>query len=121
MAPRQVLMNVFFEQLLTFMQELSAMYPDDPDFSIGITYFRMMKSINPISIPTFMYESASAYDSEILTKNEKFFLDHSFGDDVDFNLLSKLKQYVKTMSPTSKEHVWTYIQNLYRLAKAIVG
>jgi hypothetical protein len=117
-------MDTFFDQLLTFLGELKEMYPDDPDFPLGITSVRMMRPVNPAMIPTFFYDSAKAFESEILSKNEKFFLDHSFGEfgsDVDFNVLAKLKQYVSTMSPTSKENVWTYIQNLFKLSKAITA
>lgn len=124
MAPRKVLMDTFFDQLLTFLGELSAMYPDDPDFALGITSIRMMRPVNPGLIPSVFYDSAKAFESEILSKNEKFFLDHSFqefGGGVDFNLLSKLKQYVQSMSDSSKTNVWVYIQNLYRLSKAISG
>ena len=123
MAPRKILMDTFFDQLLTFLGELKEMYPDDPDFPLGITSVRMMRPVNPAMIPTFFYDSAKAFESEILSKNEKFFLDHSFGEfgaDVDFNLLSKLKQYVQNMSQTSKDSVWVYVQNLYRLSKALV-
>jgi hypothetical protein len=124
MAPRNILMNHFFDQLLTFMKELSEMYPSDPDFPLGITSVQMIKTMNPSMGPSLFYDSAKAFESEILSKNEKFFLDHSFGEfgnDVDFNLLAKLKQYVATMSPTSKVNVWTYVQNLYKLSKAIIG
>ena len=117
-------MNHFFEQLLTFMNELSEMYPSDPDFPLGITSVRMVKVANPSMGPSLFYNSSKAFESEILSKNEKFFLDHSFGEfgsDVDFNVLAKLKQYVSTMSPTSKENVWTYVQNLYKLSKAITA
>jgi len=120
--PRSILLNIFIDQLLGFMGELKDMYPSDPDFSLGITSIRMMKSVTPGLIPKYFYDSANQFESEILSKNEKFFLDHSFGEfgnDVDFNLLAKLKQYVSGMSQTSKDNVWTYIQNLYKLAKTI--
>ena len=122
MAPRKVLIDTFFDQLLVFLGELKAMYPDDHDFPLGITSVRMMRPVNPAMISTVFYDSAKAFESEILSKNEKFFLDHSFGEfgaDVDFNILSKLKQYVQNMSPESKANVWTYVQNLYRLSKAL--
>jgi hypothetical protein len=115
-------MNAFLDQLLGFMGELKEMYPSDPDFSLGITTIRMMKTVNPGMISTFFYDSAKQFESEILSKNEKFFLDHSFGEfgnDVDFNLLAKLKQYVEGMTPNSKENVWTYVQALYKLARAL--
>lgn len=120
--PRSVLLNVFIDQLLAFMGELKEMYPSDPDFSLGITSVRMMKSVTPSLIPKYFYDSAKQFETEILSKNEKFFLDHSFGEfgsDVDFNLLAKLKQYVSGMSQNSKDNVWTYVQNLYKLAKSI--
>ena len=117
--PKPVLVNAFIEQLLTFMNELKEMYPADPDFSLGITSIRMLKNVNPSMIPKYFYDSAKEFESEIVSKNEKFFLDHSFGNDFDFDLLSKLKQYVSGMSPTSKDNVWTYVQNLYKISKVI--
>ena len=117
--PKPVLVNAFIEQLLTFMNELKEMYPADPDFSLGITSIRMLKNVNPSMIPKYFYDSAKEFESEIVSKNEKFFLDHSFGNDFDFDLLSKLKQYVAGMTPTSKDNVWTYVQNLYKISKVI--
>ena len=120
--PRSVLVNAFFDQLLVFMGELKEMYPSDPDFSLGITSVRMIKLVNPGIMFKYFYESAKQFEDEILSKNEKFFLDHSFGefgDNVDFNLLAKLKQYVAGMSQNSKENVWTYVQALYKLARAL--
>ena len=120
--PRSVLVNAFFDQLLVFMGELKEMYPSDPDFSLGITSVRMIKVVNPGIMSKYFYESAKQFEDEILSKNEKFFLDHSFGefgDNVDFNLLAKLKQYVAGMSQNSKDNVWTYVQTLYKLARAL--
>jgi len=120
--PRSLLVNAFFDQLLVFMGELKEMYPSDPDFSLGITSVRMIKLVNPGIMSKYFYDSAKQFEDEILSKNEKFFLDHSFGefgDNVDFNLLAKLKQYVAGMSQNSKDNVWTYVQTLYKLARAL--
>lgn len=97
------------------------MYPDDPDFALGLTSVKMMRTMNPTMVVKLFYETAKSYESEILSKNEKFFMDHSFADvqDMDFNLLAKLKQYVQNMSDTSKKVVWVYVENLYKLAKVI--
>lgn len=121
--PKPVLMNAFFDQLLTFLKELTAMYPDDPDFPLASTSLRLLKSTMPTFAMKQFYDSSSGFEEQILTKNESFFLDHSFSefkDDTrfDFDILAKLKQYVKSMSPSSKDAVWTYVQNLYKLAKA---
>jgi hypothetical protein len=122
MAPsRQIIVNAFFEQLIAFMSELKEMYPDDPDFALGLTSVKMLRSVNPFIVVKMLYDSASIYESEILSKNERFFLDHSFSNiqELDFNLLDKLKQYVRGMSDASKKNVWIYLENLYKLAKII--
>jgi hypothetical protein len=121
MAPNKILVNTFFDQLITFLGELKDMYPDDPDFALGLTSVKMMRTVNPSMVVKMFFESASPYESEILSKNEKFFLDHSFSDvdDMDFNILDKLKQYVRGMSDDSKKSVWVYVENLYKLGKII--
>ena len=121
MAPNIALVKAFYDQLTTFLGELKEMYPDDPDFALGVTSIKMMRTMNPTMWVKVFFDSAKAYESEILSKNEKFFLDHSFEDvqDMDFNILGKLKQYVMSMSPDSKKVVWIYVENLYKLAKVI--
>ena len=122
MAPaRQVIVNAFFEQLIAFMSELKEMYPDDPDFALGLSSVKMLRNINPSIVVKMLFDSAAMYENEILSKNEKFFLDHSFSNiqEMDFNLLDKLKQYVRGMSEASKKNVWIYLENLYKLAKII--
>ena len=121
--PKPVLMNAFYDQLIAFLKELVDMYPDDADFPLGLTGARLMKTTSPKFLLTQFYEGSKAFEDQILTKNEKFFLDHSFQEfsadnSFDFNILAKLKGYVGTMSPSSKEAVWSYVQNLYKLVKA---
>ena len=122
MASKIVLMNAFFDQFVSFVRELSEMYPEDPDFGIFITTLKMIKSTNPSLVVKYVVENTQQFESQILSKDEKFFLDYSFseyGNDVDLNIFAKLKQYVSNMTPDSKDKVWSYIQNIYRLSKAI--
>ena len=120
MAPKSVLLNAFYDQIFQFLKELSDMYPEDPDFPLGATGLRLLKSTMPVFPIKQFYDSSKGFEDQILSKNELFFLDHSFAEiqDVDFNILGKLKTYVKSMSPSSKDAVWVYVQNLYKLAKA---
>ena len=121
--PKPVLMTAFFDQLLTFLKELTAMYPDDADFPLASTTIRIMKTTTPAFVINQFYESSKGFEDQILSKNENFFLDHTFdefkdADTFDFNILAKLKSYVQAMSSSSKEAVWVYVQNLYKLANA---
>ena len=121
MAPKPVLLNAFYDQIFQFLKELTAMYPEDADFPLGATTLRLLKSTMPAFPIKEFYESSKGFEDQILSKNELFFLDHSFEEfkeEVDFNILGKLKTYVKSMSDSSKDAVWVYVQNLYKLAKA---
>jgi hypothetical protein len=119
---KPVLMNAFFDQLLTFLKELTAMYPDDADFPLASTTIRLLKTTTPVFVLNQFYESSKGFEDQILSKNESFFLDHTFdefkSDAFDFNILAKLKSYVQSMPPSSKEAVWIYVQNLYKLVSA---
>ncbi len=98
------------------------MYPDDPDFPLASTTIRLLKTTSPAFVLKQFYDSSKGFEDQILSKNESFFLDHTFDefkndDTFDFNILSKLKSYVQAMPSSSKEAVWVYVQNLYKLCK----
>ena len=121
MASKTALMSAVFDQFTSFISELIEMYPDDPDFPLFLTSLRLLKTTNPSLLSKYILENTSQYEEQILTKDEKFFLDHTFEThgELDMDILSKLKNYVSTMSPSTKEHVWKYCQNILKLAKAI--
>ena len=122
MASKTVLMSAFFEQLSTFLTELSAMYPDDSDFSLFSTTITMMKMTNPSMVVKYVNDNVQPYEDKILAHNEDFFLGHSFEEyssQVDMNIFGKLKDYIVNMSPDSKASVWKYIENIMKLAKMI--
>jgi hypothetical protein len=108
------------DQFTSFVSELSAMYPDDPDFPLFLTTVRLLKTSNPSLLAKYIVENTSEYSEQIMNKNEQFFMEHNFeSHGVSIDILSKLKNYIQTMSPPTKEHVWKYCQNIIRLAGAI--
>jgi hypothetical protein len=124
MASKVALMNAMFDQFNSFVTELVGMYPDDADFSMFLTTLKLMRTTNPSLLVKYVYENTNSFEDKILKKDEGFFLDYSFSEyssDVDLNIFVKLKEYVKTMTPSSKDNVWKYIQNIYRLSKAVMN
>ena len=121
MASKFALLNALYDQFGAFVKELTEMYPDDVDFAAFSVTLKMLRSTNPSLLAKYIIENTSEYEGEILSKNEGFFLNHSFEqyDGVDISIFSKLKTYVSNMNSDSKENVWKYIQNIYRLAKVI--
>jgi hypothetical protein len=122
MANRVVLLNALFDQFQSFATELSYMYPNDDDFATFVTTLKLMRSTNPSLLATYIYEHTNQFEKRIMEKDERFFLEYSFteyGNDVDLDIFSKLKGYLQTMDEKSKENVWKYIQNIFKLAKSL--
>lgn len=119
MASKVILLNALYDQFTTFVSELSEMYPDDPDFPLFLTTVRLLKTSNPSLLSKYIVENAVPYEQQIMSEDEQFFLTHNFDShDVNIDILSKLKNYVSSMSDSTKQHVWKYCQNIIRLAKA---
>jgi len=119
---KKVLIQAFFDQFISFSNELCGMYPDDADFSMFSNTLGLMKMTNPSLVIKYVNDNVLQYEDKIMAKDETFFMQNEFSEyqsDIDMNVFTKLKQYIENMSPVSKQHVWTYIQNIVRLAKAI--
>lgn len=115
---KKILIDAFFTQFTSFLEELKEMYPSDPDFPMFLMTLSMMKSTNPMLVLTYVNtEIISVYGSKIAERDETFFMNQDFKNhgDVDLDILQKLKQYISTMTPASKDMVWKYIDIITRL------
>ena len=122
MASKPTLMNALFDQFTSFIVELTEMYPDDADFPLFLTSIKLLKATNPSLVAKYIFENTIGFEEKIMKKEESFFLQYAFSEysqDVDLNIFSKLKQYFEKMTPSTKENIWKYIQNIFRLSKAI--
>lgn len=122
MASKQVLTQAFFDQFMSFSTELCEMYPDDADFSMFLSTLKLMKMTNPALVVKYVRDNVLQFEDKIMKKDESFFLDYDFAEyaeAVDMNIFQKLRQYIASMTPASKNSVWIYIQNIVRLAKAL--
>jgi len=121
MASRITLMTALFDQFTSFVSELSEMYPEDPDFSMFVTTIRLMRTTNPSLVVTNLYDATHPYEDQIMAKDEKFFLKSEFDEhkeNVDMDIINKMKEYYSEMNAQSRDNVWKYCQNIVRLSKA---
>ncbi len=98
------------------------MYPNDSDFPMFLTTIKLMKMTNPAMIIKYAKDNILQFEEKIMKKDESFFLDYGFEEykgAVNMDVFQKLRKYVSSMSASSKDSVWTYIQNIVRLVKAI--
>jgi hypothetical protein len=124
MASKSILMTAMFDQFISFTSELIEMYPEDSDFPLFLTTLKMMKMTNPSLVAKYVYDNTNQFEKQILNKDEQFFINYSFSEysnNVDLNIFSKLKNYITSMNESSKENVWKYIQNIFKLSKAIIA
>jgi len=123
MASKAILMNAFFDQFISFVNELSQMYPDDADLSLAKTTLSFMKTTQPKLVINYVKDNVLKFEEKIMNKDESFFMSYDYNEyssEVDMNVFKKLKDYNAQLSPASKENIWKYVQNITRLCKAII-
>jgi len=123
MASKVILMNAFFNQFISFVSELSQMYPDDSDLSLAKTTLHLMRTTQPKLVINYVKDNVLKFEDKIMNKDESFFMSYDYNEystDVDMNVFQKLKDYNAQLSPASKENIWKYVQNITRLCKAII-
>lgn len=121
MSRKAVILSAFFDQLTTFVKELTEMYPEDPDFQLLSTTIRLMKTANPSLVVNQVCIAVEGMEDKIQAKDESFFMNRSYDEyeEVeDKTIFDKLKQYVDQMTTDTKDIVWKYVQNIVKLAKA---
>jgi len=120
---KKVLIEAMFNQFNAFFTELGRMYPEDPDFPAFITNLQLMKMTNPMMVIKYVKsEIIDPFGDKIAVRDESFFLnqDFSYRDDVNLNIVDKLKQYIAGMSAETKDIVWAYIEIVTKLTTKIL-
>ena len=119
---RKVFLDAFFNQFLAFLGELKEMYPEDPDFPGFQTAITLIRNTNPmLAVNYIKSEVVDPFQDKIVARDESFFMDQDYTQkNADMNVIYKLKEYVKGMSPASKEVVWQYIELLMKLTLKVL-
>lgn len=115
----------FYDQFGNFMQEMIAMFPDDPDFRTFETFLKMLSKTNPMHAIKLFKEYCDKFENQINSRDENFFLNYSYdqeeglGDMMD--VVGKLSGYYKGMNEESKKSIWEYLFVLKELSKRAVA
>ena len=119
---KKILIDAFYTQFNAFLNELENSYPEDADFPVFIVTLNLVKFTNPMMVVNYVKnEIVLPYQEKITNRDESFFLnyDYNTAQDVDLNIVEKLKTYISTMSVDSKNTVWDYINLISRLVLKI--
>ena len=116
--------NLFNTKLREFISDLSRVYPNDTDlikFKTTINMVLLVSDKDMIKIfKEYVYEK---YNDKILGKDEDFFMEHTYGDELktgaEYNvteqLIEKIKSYWTNMTEDNKMTVWSYFILLVKL------
>lgn len=120
---KKVLIDALFTQFNGFLNELSQLYPEDVDFPVFKQTLGLLKTTNPMLVVNIIRDEVlSKYADKIKARDESFFMNHSYDEhkEVSLDIMEKLKGYISTMSPSTKECVWKYIEVLTQLSERIL-
>jgi hypothetical protein len=120
--------NLFNVKLKEFINDLITVYPQDNDLYTFKTSISMLLLVNDKQVikifKDFVYPK---YKDHILNRDDTFFLDHDYTDDMSAvgvaeqspeitdQLIVKIKSYWTTMDDDNKNVIWNYFTLLIKL------
>ena len=120
-------LSAFNNQLINLIDNLSKMYPNDPDIQFTKTTVSFIKKTNPRKLSDVFNKYVKQYETKIMEKDEEFLMKNNFIDEENFNeisnqkmdyaegIISNLRKYWSSMDDESKENIWKYLQVLILL------
>ncbi len=122
MASLTQIRTVFIQQLDSFVEEISTLYPEEKEIMLFAEKYKLIKGANN----KFVIESFVTYvlplRDQILTKNEDFFLSGGGQEAIKDDYSSKLRDIIKNvwihkMSEINKEIIWKYFTVFVKLSE----
>jgi hypothetical protein len=127
MADKTTINRAFNTLFFNFIDDISDIYPGQPDILYAKTSFEQIKRINPTIINKLWFSSVYVpYQTEINNGNIEFFFEKNYGNDLQHlananevgRVIDKIRDPIKNMNDVNKNHSVKYIQNLSKLALA---
>lgn len=120
---RKIFLDAFYNQFSDFLTQLVDMYPDDNEFGLFLDNLSFAKKTNPMLLVNFIKTDViDLYLEKIQSKDETFFINTSYEThaNADLDIIDKLRKYFSTMSTTSKDVVWKYVDIITRLCLKVL-
>lgn len=118
-------LQLFNTTMMEFMYDLKRILPDDACIPMYITCLEGIIFVDDTKlIRGFRNNVSLVYGTQILNKDETFFLDHTY-DQIALkknparlnvgHLITTIKSYWQAMLPENKQTVWKYMRVLCKL------
>jgi len=120
---RKIFLDAFYNQFSDFLTQLVDMYPDDNEFGLFLDNLSFAKKTNPMLLVNFIKTDViDLYIEKIQARDETFFINTNYDshENADLDIIDKLRKYFSTMSTTSKDVVWKYVDIITRLCSKVL-
>lgn len=119
------ILSAFNDQFTQFIEDVSVIFPEDPDVKFAKKSFTLMKSMNPrliaTSWQTYVYVN---YKEQIDQGNFDFFVNKDYSDDLStvgdskeiMEIINRLRKPISNLSDDDKKKTLKYLQNLSKLS-----
>ena len=110
--------SAFTDMMAQFLGELVQSFPEESKLKKYKNTFDLMKKANPRKCVEVFMNSARQYQSQIMAKDEKFFLEQN----VEFlDALNIKRWWSADVSDGTKAAIWQYLQTLMILGTTITS
>jgi hypothetical protein len=109
-------LSKFNEQLLNFVQEMCELFPEDKKLSTFHCTLEIMRKANPREVMNQFKEYVYPFKEKLLARDESFFLNNSFIDNVKNNSsiseMLRMKEIWTSdrLTKNDKECIWNYFR-----------
>jgi hypothetical protein len=119
------LLTAFNDHFTEFVNDVQAVFPEDPDILTAKNAFATIRKANPkLIVKIWNIYIVNKYKSEIESGNIEFFLSKDYSEDLVnsdssskiMEAIDRLRKPVKEMTPNDQAKTMKYIQNLTKLA-----
>ncbi len=125
MTDKSTVLKTFNTQFFAFLQDIITIFPENKDIASAKKSFEMIKMANPsLLIKVWLNYIYTPYAAEIDQGDIQFFFDKDYSKDLNkvansgevLRVIDTLREPVRQMSPTNKEHTAKYLQILSKLS-----
>lgn len=119
------LLTVFNDHFVEFINDVNTVFPNDPDIVTAKNTIATLRKANPkLLISIWIKYIVTPYKQQIEDGNIDFFINKDYTQDLEKNdnaekimeIIDRLRNPIKQMSPENQTKTIKYIQNLSKLA-----
>ena len=125
MADKSTVLRAFNTHLVEFLDDIISIIPGNVGLVTTKNSFEMYKKANPTLLIKIWYSYVYMPYAEIIEKGDlDFFINKDYSEDLSYlqnsksilNAIDTLREQIKEMSETNRNHSLEYIRNLCKLS-----